>query len=154
MYLSLYLSIERILLYQTWLNMPVSHTKCRIWRSNFGCKKTSTQFLKNLGKKAVILWNIKTNTKQKKVFSERLKREKIWKKKGIGAKEGTRTLTPCGTNTWSLRVYQFRHLRIDVIPMRVELMTTGFGNRYSIHLSYGIIIVLSLEHSAYYNNNL
>lgn len=28
----------------------------------------------------------------------------------------------------------------DVIPMRVELMTTGFGNRYSIHLSYGIIV--------------
>lgn len=31
-----------------------------------------------------------------------------------------------------------------VIPMRFELMTTGFGNRYSIQLSYGIII----------NNNL
>lgn len=64
-----------------------------------------------LCKNALILWNIKTNIKQKKVFSERLNREKIWEKKGIGAKGGTRTLTPCGTNTWSLRVYQFRHFR-------------------------------------------
>lgn len=34
----------------------------------------------------------------------------------------------------------FAILIFDVIPMRVELMTTGFGNRYSIHLSYGIIV--------------
>lgn len=42
-----------------------------------------------LCKNALILWNIKTNTKQKKVFSERLNREKIWEKKGIGAKGST-----------------------------------------------------------------
>ncbi len=34
--------------------------------------------------------------------------------------------------------FAFSYNFIVVIPMRVELMTTGFGNRYSIQLSYGI----------------
>lgn len=38
-----------------------------------------------------------------------------------------------------------------VIPMRFELMTTGFGNRYSIQLSYEIILKSqrSLRHILY-----
>lgn len=32
-----------------------------------------------------------------------------------------------------------------VIPMRFELMTTAFGGRYSIHLSYGITLNLSVS---------
>ena len=39
-----------------------------------------------------------------------------------------------------------------VIPMRFELMTTGFGDRYSIQLSYGIIWNLSQFLVAHYIN--
>lgn len=46
----------------------------------------------------------------------------------------------------------FANFKMLVIPMRFELMTTGFGDRYSIQLSYGIIWNLSQFLVAHYIN--
>ncbi len=48
-------------------------------------------------------------------------------------------LTPEASASTNSAIFAYKM----VIPMRFELMTTGFGNRYSIQLSYGIILMKS-----------
>ena len=90
----------------------------------------------------LIYWNTKNNLWEFVVFL-RIKNcgffGVVVRKKGLEpSRLAVQTPEACASTNFATFAW-LKKKWIVVIPMRVELMTTGFGNRYSIHLSYGIM---------------
>ena len=56
-------------------------------------------------------------SKQKNQSSER--RSRFVSHSGFCTQGGNRTRTPCSTGFWIQRVYQFRHLGVDLEPKKI-----------------------------------